>query len=116
MIERSSGAIANAWDELVSQGLAEQVSDRPRTYRPVTPQADVQPGRSEQTGSVLETWGSVRSPLPGLETSTGCSSPRLGRRLTENKCMCRSRPDAGEQQTVLGHFEADAKRRRSRVA
>ncbi|MFI6350232.1 hypothetical protein [Streptomyces sp. NPDC050560] len=33
VIERSSGAIANALVTLVKQGLAEQVSDAPRTYR-----------------------------------------------------------------------------------
>ncbi|MFF4602740.1 hypothetical protein ACFY12_08305 [Streptomyces sp. NPDC001339] len=33
IIEKSSGAIANALDKLVSQGIAEQVSDRPRTFR-----------------------------------------------------------------------------------
>ncbi|MEN8652379.1 hypothetical protein ABCR94_17685 [Streptomyces sp. 21So2-11] len=33
MIDRSSGAIANALATLTQQGLAEQVTDRPRTYR-----------------------------------------------------------------------------------
>ncbi|MFG2398443.1 hypothetical protein [Streptomyces lydicus] len=32
-IERSSGAIANALDKLVSQGIAKQVNDRPREFR-----------------------------------------------------------------------------------
>ncbi|MBT2418075.1 hypothetical protein J7F01_08545 [Streptomyces sp. ISL-22] len=40
VIEKSSGAIANALDKLVKQNIAEQVSDRPRTYRLATPQAD----------------------------------------------------------------------------
>ncbi|MGW9079767.1 helix-turn-helix domain-containing protein [Streptomyces kronopolitis] len=33
IIEKSSGAIANALDKLVSQGIAEQVNDRPRTFQ-----------------------------------------------------------------------------------
>ncbi|MCW7985033.1 hypothetical protein XF35_06700 [Streptomyces platensis subsp. clarensis] len=33
IIEKSSGAIANALDKLVSQGIAEQVNDRPRVFR-----------------------------------------------------------------------------------
>ncbi|MCL7377035.1 helix-turn-helix domain-containing protein [Streptomyces sp. 35G-GA-8] len=33
VIEKSSGAIANALVTLVKQGIAEQVSDQPRTYR-----------------------------------------------------------------------------------
>lgn len=33
MIERSSGAITNALDKLVRQGMVEQVTERPRTYR-----------------------------------------------------------------------------------
>ncbi|MEU8974832.1 helix-turn-helix domain-containing protein [Streptomyces monashensis] len=37
VIERSSGAIANALVILVRQGVAEQTSDRPRTYRMATP-------------------------------------------------------------------------------
>lgn len=36
-IDRSSGAIANALVTLAKQGLAEQVGDRPRTYRATTP-------------------------------------------------------------------------------
>jgi hypothetical protein len=40
VIEKSSGAIANALDKLVKQNIAEQVSNRPRTYRLATPQAD----------------------------------------------------------------------------
>ncbi|MFE7276821.1 hypothetical protein [Streptomyces sp. NPDC057623] len=40
VIEKSSGAIANALDKLVKQNIAEQVSDRPRTYQLATPQAD----------------------------------------------------------------------------
>ncbi|MFG3371147.1 hypothetical protein ACIPWY_03665 [Streptomyces sp. NPDC090032] len=38
MIERSSGAIANALAILARQGIAEQVSDTPRTYRLATPE------------------------------------------------------------------------------
>ncbi|MFF3911047.1 hypothetical protein ACFYZJ_35015 [Streptomyces sp. NPDC001848] len=38
MIDRSSGAIANALVILAKQGLAEQVTDRPRTYRAATPE------------------------------------------------------------------------------
>ncbi|AOR31018.1 hypothetical protein BFF78_08165 [Streptomyces fodineus] len=37
VIEKSSGAIANALDKLVKEGIAEQMSDRPRTYRMATP-------------------------------------------------------------------------------
>lgn len=37
VIEKSSGAIANCLDKLVSQGIAEQVTDRPRTYRLTPP-------------------------------------------------------------------------------
>ncbi|MBX7551198.1 hypothetical protein K1Y78_24915 [Streptomyces sp. tea 10] len=37
VIERSSGAIANALVSLAQQGIAEQMSDRPRTYRMATP-------------------------------------------------------------------------------
>ncbi|MER6385001.1 hypothetical protein ABT274_34735 [Streptomyces sp. NPDC001127] len=40
VIEKSSGAIANALARLVRENIAEQVSDRPRAYRLVTPQAD----------------------------------------------------------------------------
>lgn len=36
-IDRSSGAIANALVTLTNQGVAEQVCDRPRTYRAATP-------------------------------------------------------------------------------
>lgn len=36
VIERSSGAIANALVALARQGIAEQVTDRPRTYRAAT--------------------------------------------------------------------------------
>ncbi|MFF4145661.1 hypothetical protein ACFY0A_30840 [Streptomyces sp. NPDC001698] len=37
LIDRSSGAIANALATLAKQGLAEQVTDRPRTYRAAAP-------------------------------------------------------------------------------
>jgi hypothetical protein len=37
-IDRSSGAIANALEKLVRQSIAEQVSERPRTYRLATPE------------------------------------------------------------------------------
>lgn len=37
IIDRSSGAIANALATLAAQGLAEQVTERPRTHRAVTP-------------------------------------------------------------------------------
>lgn len=37
-IDRSSGAIANALETLVRQSIAEQVSERPRTYRLATPE------------------------------------------------------------------------------
>ncbi|MGW1170745.1 hypothetical protein [Streptomyces sp. NPDC002550] len=40
VIEKSSGAIANALDKLVKDGIAEQVSDRPRTYRMATPDSN----------------------------------------------------------------------------
>ena len=33
MLTRSSGAVANALDKLVSLGVAEMVTDKPRTYR-----------------------------------------------------------------------------------
>ncbi|MFF4602808.1 MarR family transcriptional regulator [Streptomyces sp. NPDC001339] len=33
IIKKSSGAIANALDKLANQGIAEQVTDRPRTFR-----------------------------------------------------------------------------------
>lgn len=36
-IDRSSGAIANALVTLANRGVAEQVGDRPRTYRAATP-------------------------------------------------------------------------------
>ncbi|MEV8022140.1 hypothetical protein AB0O76_38680 [Streptomyces sp. NPDC086554] len=36
LIEKSLGAIANSLATLVKQGIAEQVSDRPRTYRLAT--------------------------------------------------------------------------------
>ncbi|MEU2862639.1 hypothetical protein ACIQWL_42665 [Streptomyces mirabilis] len=38
VIEKSSGAVANALVTLARQGIAEQVDDRPRTYRLVTPE------------------------------------------------------------------------------
>ncbi|KOV55816.1 hypothetical protein [Streptomyces sp. MMG1121] len=37
VIEKSSGAIANALDKLVKDGVADQMSDRPGTYRMATP-------------------------------------------------------------------------------
>ncbi|MER6091316.1 hypothetical protein [Streptomyces bluensis] len=40
VIEKSSGAIANALDKLVKQGIAEQVSDRPRTFRLTAPESN----------------------------------------------------------------------------
>ncbi|MEU6142387.1 helix-turn-helix domain-containing protein [Streptomyces sp. NPDC047081] len=40
VIEKSSGAIANALDKLVKQGIAEQVSDRPRTYCLAAPETN----------------------------------------------------------------------------
>ncbi|QHA07858.1 hypothetical protein GQF42_35285 [Streptomyces broussonetiae] len=40
VIERSSGAIANTLISLVQQGIAEQTSDRPRTYRMATPDSN----------------------------------------------------------------------------
>ncbi|MEU6509724.1 hypothetical protein [Streptomyces sp. NPDC046942] len=40
VIEKSSGAIANALVRLVMENIAEQVSDRPRTYRLATAQAN----------------------------------------------------------------------------
>ncbi|MFG2656912.1 hypothetical protein [Streptomyces sp. NPDC048425] len=39
VIERSSGAIANSLAILARQGIAEQVSDKPRTYRLASPEA-----------------------------------------------------------------------------
>ncbi|MGP3945517.1 MULTISPECIES: hypothetical protein [Streptomyces] len=36
IIEKSSGAIANALVTLTKQGIAEQVTERPRTYRITT--------------------------------------------------------------------------------
>ncbi len=39
-IDRSSGAIANALETLVRQGVAEQVSERPRTYGLAAPEHD----------------------------------------------------------------------------
>ncbi|MEV0961233.1 helix-turn-helix domain-containing protein [Streptomyces sp. NPDC049910] len=39
VIEKSSGAIANALVTLTRQGIAEQASDRPRTYRLAAPSA-----------------------------------------------------------------------------
>ncbi|MEU6572580.1 hypothetical protein [Streptomyces sp. NPDC046805] len=39
MIDRSSGAIANALATLAKQGLAEQVNDRPRAYRAAAPES-----------------------------------------------------------------------------
>ncbi|MFF4501575.1 helix-turn-helix domain-containing protein [Streptomyces sp. NPDC001401] len=41
MIDRSSGAIANALATLARQGLVEQVTDRPRTYRAAMPERTV---------------------------------------------------------------------------
>ncbi|MGN5380501.1 hypothetical protein ACQ4WX_35290 [Streptomyces lasalocidi] len=41
VIEKSSGAIANALVKLVIENIAEQVSDRPRTYRMATPDGNV---------------------------------------------------------------------------
>ncbi|MGW2057761.1 helix-turn-helix domain-containing protein [Streptomyces sp. NPDC001840] len=42
VIERSSGAIANALVTLTKQGIAEQVSDRPRTYRLASAKSDTE--------------------------------------------------------------------------
>ena len=33
MLTRSAGAVANALDKLVSLGVAQMVTDKPRTYR-----------------------------------------------------------------------------------
>ncbi|KPI04475.1 regulatory protein IclR [Actinobacteria bacterium OK074] len=41
-IDKSSGAIANALEKLAKQEVAEQVSDRPRTYRLATTEANLQ--------------------------------------------------------------------------
>ncbi|MFD8726139.1 hypothetical protein ACFV2H_51610 [Streptomyces sp. NPDC059629] len=41
MIDRSSGAITNALATLARQGLVEQVTDRPRTYRATMPEQTV---------------------------------------------------------------------------
>ncbi|MFD8723896.1 hypothetical protein ACFV2H_39580 [Streptomyces sp. NPDC059629] len=40
VIEKSSGAIANALATLARQGIAEQASERPRTYRLTTPKGN----------------------------------------------------------------------------
>jgi biotin operon repressor len=40
VIEKSSGAIANALVTLAQQGIAEQVDDRPRTYRLAAPEGN----------------------------------------------------------------------------
>ncbi|MFD8723911.1 hypothetical protein ACFV2H_39655 [Streptomyces sp. NPDC059629] len=40
VVEKSSGAIANALITLARQGIAEQVSERPRTYRLATPEGN----------------------------------------------------------------------------
>ncbi|MET9036958.1 helix-turn-helix domain-containing protein [Streptomyces mirabilis] len=40
VIEKSSGAIANALVTLARQGIAEQLDDRPRTYRLATPEGN----------------------------------------------------------------------------
>ncbi|MEU6572568.1 helix-turn-helix domain-containing protein [Streptomyces sp. NPDC046805] len=40
VIEKSSGAIANSLDKLVKQGIAQQVSERPRTYRMAMPETN----------------------------------------------------------------------------
>jgi predicted transcriptional regulator len=41
VIDRSSGAIANVLTTLAKQGIAEQVTDRPRTYRAAPPEQAV---------------------------------------------------------------------------
>lgn len=40
VIEKSSGAIANALEKLVKEGIAEQVSNRPRTFRLAVPETN----------------------------------------------------------------------------
>ena len=50
VLTRSAGAVANALDKLVSLGVAQMVTDKPRTYRLATaasaPAADSDPGAS----------------------------------------------------------------------
>jgi hypothetical protein len=43
VLTRSAGAVANALDKLVSQGTAQMVTDKPRTYQlaPAAPAPDV---------------------------------------------------------------------------
>ncbi len=42
VIEKSSGAVANALVALTRQGIAEQVSDKPRTYRLTAAEPDTE--------------------------------------------------------------------------
>jgi hypothetical protein len=50
VIEKSSGAIANALVTLARQGTAEQVSDKPRTYRLAAPEGNGQPTGHSKPG------------------------------------------------------------------
>lgn len=53
MLTRSAGAVANALDKLVSLGVAQMVTDKPRTYQLATaataPDAADGPGTSAET-------------------------------------------------------------------
>jgi hypothetical protein len=51
VLTRSAGAVANALDKLVSLGVAQMVTDKPRTYRraPAAPDGADDPGASEET-------------------------------------------------------------------
>jgi hypothetical protein len=50
VLTRSSGAVANALDKLISLGTAELATDKPRSRRlaPAAPDADGDPGTSAE--------------------------------------------------------------------
>jgi hypothetical protein len=73
VLTRSAGAVANALDKLVSLGVAQMVTDKPRTYRlaPANPEAAPAPARPAIPPSAR-----VPAPFP-----TGVTpSRRAGRR------------------------------------
>jgi hypothetical protein len=57
VLTRSAGAVANALDKLVSLGVAQMVTDKPRTYQLATsaPEAAPAPDAAGDPGTGAET-------------------------------------------------------------
>ena len=60
MLTRSAGAVANALDKLVSLGVAQMVTDKPRTYRlAAAPEAATAPDAAGDPGTSAEATASA---------------------------------------------------------